>query len=66
MDSKHHKHLSRASFIIAAPQYPVKTFSKALTSVFKLMYKQIETYNSKNNYLQGQNHFDQHKNPARY
>ena len=40
-----HEQFSKARYIIAAPQWPVKSLSKAVTSVLKLMYKQIETYN---------------------
>ena len=50
---KLHKHLCKARFIIAAPQCSVKPLSKAVTSVLKLMYKQIETYNSKIHYFSG-------------
>ena len=37
----------KPSFIIAAPQRAVKPLHKAVTTALKLMYKQIETYNSK-------------------
>ena len=44
---KLHKHPSKGRFIITAPQCSVKPLSKAIISVLKLMYKQIETCNSK-------------------
>ena len=40
------KNLSKARFIIAAPQCSVKPLIKSVTSVLKLMDKQRETYNS--------------------
>ena len=40
---KLHKHPLKARFIVPAPQCSVKPFSKAVTSVLKLVYKQVET-----------------------
>ena len=42
---------SKTRFIIAAPQFFVKTLFGAVTLVLKLMYKPKETYNSKMNYF---------------
>ena len=39
--------------MIATPQSSVKTLSEAVTSVLKLLYKQIETYNSKISFSSG-------------
>ena len=41
------KNLSKPILTIAATQCSAETFSKAVSSVLKLIYKQIETYNSK-------------------
>ena len=38
---KLYKHPSKGRFIIVAPQCSVKPLSKAITSVLKLMYKQL-------------------------
>ena len=42
-----HKYPSKTKSKIAPPKYSAKTFSKAVTSVSKLMYKQIENHDSK-------------------
>ena len=47
LGTKLHKHLSKAKFIIAAPECFVKPLSNAVISVLKLRYKQIKNYNSK-------------------
>ena len=39
------KHPSKATFLKAAPEYSVKLLFKAVTSVLKLMCKQVVTYN---------------------
>ena len=44
---KLHKNPVKFRFIIAAPNCSVKPLSKAITKIFKLFYKQIETYNDK-------------------
>ena len=50
---KKHKIPSKARFIIASPKCSIKTLSKYITSVFKLFYKQIESYNKKCEYFSG-------------
>ena len=42
-----HKNPTKARFINAVPQCSVKPLSKAVTSILKLMYKQIKPNNSK-------------------
>ena len=44
---KLHKNPLKFRFIIAAPECSVKPLSKAITSVFRLFYNQIENYNMK-------------------
>ena len=44
---KMHKNPIKFRFIIAAPKCSIKPLSKAVTSVFKLFYNQIEHYNLK-------------------
>ena len=50
---KKHKNPSKARFIIASPKCSIKPLSRALTSIFKLFYKQIEAYNLKCQYFSG-------------
>ena len=49
--SKLHKNPLKARLLTAAPQCSVKPLSRAFTWVLKLMYNQIETYNSKMHYF---------------
>ena len=51
LGTKLHKHLSKAKFIIAAPECFVKPLPNAVISVLKLRYKQIKNYNSKIHYF---------------
>ena len=44
---KLHKNPLKFRFIIAAPNCSIKPLSKAITKIFKLFYRQVETYNSK-------------------
>lgn len=44
---KLHKNPIKFRFIIAAPDCSIKPLSKAITKIFKLFYRQIETYNAK-------------------
>ena len=48
LTTKLHKHPSKA---IVAPQCPFKHLHKSVTSTLKLMYQQIETYDSKTSYF---------------
>ena len=44
---KLHKNPIKFRFIIAAPDCSMKPLSKAITKIFRLFYKQVETYNAK-------------------
>ena len=44
---KMHKNPIRFCFIIASPVYSIKTLSKDKTSIFKLFYKKVERYHTK-------------------
>ena len=54
---KLHKSPSKACFIVAAPSCSIKPLSKAVTSVFKLFFQQIESYNKKLQFFSGINSF---------
>ena len=54
---KIHKTPIKARFIIASPKSSIKDLSKAITSVFRLFYKQIENYNDKCRFFTGVNTF---------
>ena len=54
---KMHKNPTKARFIVAAPKCSVKPLSKTVTSVFKLFFKQIESYNNKSKFFSGVNTF---------
>ena len=54
---KLHKNPSKARFIIAAPKCSLKPLSKSLTSAFKLIFKQVESYNKHTNIFSGVNSF---------
>ena len=44
---KLHKNPIEFRFIIAAPNCSIKPLSKAITKIFRLFYRQVETYNTK-------------------
>ena len=44
---KLHKNPLKFRFIIAAPNCSIKPLSKAVTKIFRLFYRQVETYNAK-------------------
>ena len=54
---KIHKIPSKSRFIVAAPKCSIKPLSKAITSAFKLFYRQIESYNNKSRFYSGVNTF---------
>ena len=54
---KMHKNPTKSRFIIAAPKCSIKPLSKAVTQIFRLFYKQIESYNKKCKYFTGVNAF---------
>ena len=54
---KLHKKPTKARFIIAAPKCSIKPLSKSITSVFKLLFNQIHSYNDESRYYSGVNSF---------
>ena len=54
---KMHKTPIKPRFIIASPKSSIKPLSQAVTSAFRLFYKQIETYNTKSRFFTGVNTF---------
>ena len=54
---KMHKHPIKPRFIIASPKSSIKPLSKAITSAFRLFYRQIENYNDKLRFYTGVNSF---------
>ena len=54
---KMHKNPIKARFIIASPKSSIKPLSQAITSAFRLFYKQIESYNDKCRFFTGVNTF---------
>ena len=52
-----HKNPIRARFIIASPKSSIKPLSWAITSAFRLFYRQIESYNDKCRFFTGVNTF---------
>ena len=54
---KMHKNPIKARIIVAAPKCSIKPLSKAITSIFKLLITQIESYNKKLQFFSGVNTF---------
>ena len=54
---KMHKNPIKARFIVAAPKCSIKPLSKAITSIFKLLITQTESYNKKLQFFSGVNTF---------
>ena len=54
---KMHKTPIKARFIIASPTASIKPLAKAITSAFRLFYRQIESYNDKSRFFTGVNTF---------
>ena len=54
---KMHKSPIKARFIIASPKSSIKPLSQAITSAFRLFYRQIESYNDKCRFFSGVNTF---------
>ena len=50
---KMHKNPSKFRFIIAAPKCSIKPLNKAITAIFKLLFRQIEKYNQKSYFYSG-------------
>ena len=51
--SKMHKNLIKARFIIASPKFSVKHLARTITSIFRLFFRQIHTYNDKFRFFTG-------------
>ena len=52
-----HKNPIKARFIIASPKSSIKPLAKTLTSVFRLFFRQIQTYNDKCRFFTSVNTF---------
>ena len=50
--SKIHKNPIKARFIIASPKSSIKPLARTITSIFRLFFRQIQTYNDKCSFLQ--------------
>ena len=55
--SKMHNSPIKARFIIESPKSSIKPLSQAITSAFRLFYRQIESYNDKCRFFSGVNTF---------
>ena len=49
---KMHKNPIKARFIIASPKSSIKPLARTITSIFRLFFRQIQTYNDKCSFLQ--------------
>ena len=54
---KMHKKAINARFIIASPKSSIKPLTRTITSVFRLFFRQIQTYNDKCRFFTGVNTF---------
>ena len=54
---KMHKNPIKARFIIVSPKSSIKTLARTITSVFRLFFRQIQTYNDKCRIFTGVNTF---------
>ena len=52
-----HKNPIKARFIIAPPKSSIKPLARTITSVFRLFFRQIQTYNDKCRFFTGVNTF---------
>ena len=50
--TKIHKNPIKARFIIASPKSAMKRLARTMTSIFRLLFRQIQTYNDKYRFLQ--------------
>ena len=57
LPNKMHKNPIKARFIIDSPKSSIKLLSQAITSAFRLFYRQIESYNDKCRFFTGVNTF---------
>ena len=54
---KTHKNPIKARFIITSPKYSIKPLARAITSIFRLFFRKIQTYNDKYRFFTGVNAF---------
>ena len=54
---KMHKNPIKAKFIVASPKCSIKPLAKAITSAFRIFYKQIQSYHYKSRFFTGVNSF---------
>ena len=54
---KTHKNPVKARFIIASPKSSIKPLARTITSIFRLFFRQIQTYNDKCRFFTGVNTF---------
>ena len=54
---KMHKNPIEARFVIASPKSSIKPLARTITSVFRLFFRQIQTYNDKCRFFTGVNTF---------
>ena len=54
---KMHENPIKARFIIASPKSSIKPLASTITSIFRLFFRQIQTYNDKCRFLTGVNTF---------
>ena len=48
-----HKNPFKAKFIIVSPKSSIKPLARAITSVFRLFFRQMQTYNNKSRFFYG-------------
>ena len=51
--SKIHKNPIKARFIIASPKSSIKPLARTITSIFRVLFRQIQTYNNKCRFFTG-------------
>ena len=54
---KMHKDSIKARFIIASPKSSIKSLASTITTIFRLFFRQIQTYNAKCRFCTGVNTF---------
>ena len=54
---KMHKNPTKARFIIASPKSSIRPLVRTITSIFRLFFRQMQTYNNKCRFLTGVNTF---------
>ena len=59
---KMHKNPIKATFIVVSPKSSIKSLAKTITSIFRLCFRQIQTYNDKCRFFTGVNIFWEEQN----